>query len=86
MYCRYKTFIFRQTKWQCSHLVKEGKEGNVLFNDALNTFYLRLYGVEHIVKNHSDCERENLLPPHGLTFRLAARVLLYAPSHRPHER
>ena len=27
---------------------KEGrKEGNVLFNDALNTFYLRLYGVRH---------------------------------------
>ena len=23
------------------------KEGNVLFNDALNTFYLRLYDVEH---------------------------------------
>ena len=23
------------------------KEGNVLFNDALNTFYLRLYGVRH---------------------------------------
>ena len=21
------------------------KEGNVLFNDALNTFYLRLYGI-----------------------------------------
>ena len=28
--------------------VKYGrKEGNVLFNDALNTFYLRLYGVRH---------------------------------------
>ena len=41
-------------------------EGNVLFNDALNTFYLRLYGVRHImVKNHSDSERENPLPPHG---------------------
>ena len=26
----------------------EGKEGNVLFNDALNTFYLRLYGVGQI--------------------------------------
>ena len=27
---------------------KEGrKEGNVLFNDALNTFYFRLYGVRH---------------------------------------
>ena len=23
------------------------KEGNVLFNDTLNTFYLRLYGVKH---------------------------------------
>ena len=23
------------------------KEGNVLFNDALNTFYLRLNGVRH---------------------------------------
>ena len=29
------------------------KEGNVLFNDALNTFYLWLYGVRHMVKNHS---------------------------------
>ena len=33
------------------------KEGNVLFNDALNTFYLRLYGVRHMVKDHSDSER-----------------------------
>ena len=26
------------------------KEGNVLFNDALNTFYLRLYDVRHMVQ------------------------------------
>ena len=26
------------------------KEGHVLFNDTLNTFYLRLYGVRHMVK------------------------------------
>ena len=26
------------------------KEGHFLFNDALNTFYLRLYGVRHMVK------------------------------------
>ena len=26
-------------------------EGSILFNDALNTFYLRLYGVGHIVKD-----------------------------------
>ena len=29
------------------------KEGNVLFNDAHNTFYFRLYDVEHMVKDHS---------------------------------
>ena len=44
------------------------KEGNVLFNDALHTFYLRLYGVRHMVKDHSDSERGNLLSPHGLLF------------------
>ena len=32
------------------------KEGNVLFNDTLNTFYLRLYGVGHMIKDHSDSE------------------------------
>ena len=44
------------------------RERNVLFNDALNTFYLRLYGVRHMVKDHSDSEKGNLI--------------LYAPSHR----
>ena len=34
------------------------QEGNVLFNDALNTFYLWLYGFGHMVKDHSDSERE----------------------------
>ena len=46
----------------------ERKEGNVLFNDALNTFYLRLYGVRHMVKDHSDSEKGNPLPPHRLLF------------------
>ena len=44
------------------------REGNVLFNDALNTFYLRLYGVRHMVKDHSDSEKGNPLPPHRLLF------------------
>ena len=38
------------------------------FNNALNTFYLRLYGVGHMVKVHSDSESGNPLPPHGLFF------------------
>ena len=33
-------------------------EGNVLFNDALNTFYLPLYGVRFMVKEHSESERQ----------------------------
>ena len=34
------------------------KEGNVLFNNTLNTFYLRFYGVGHMVKDHSDSEKK----------------------------
>ena len=49
----------------------EWKEGNFLFNDALNIFYLRLYGVRHMVKDHSDSERGNLLPPHRLLFPIS---------------
>ena len=30
------------------------KEGNVLFNDTLNTFYLQLYGVRQMLKYHTD--------------------------------
>ena len=45
----------------------------MLFNDALNTFYLRLYGVRHVVKDHSDSERGNPLPPHGLLFPIRSK-------------
>ena len=41
--------------------IRGRKEGNVLFNDTLNTFYLRLYGVGHMVKDHSDSEIGNPL-------------------------
>ena len=46
-----------------------GRKEMYLFNVALNTFYLRLYGVRHnMVKDHSDSEKENSLPPHRLLF------------------
>ena len=54
-------------KWE----VKEGR--NVLFNDALNTFYLQLYGVRHMVEDHLDSERGNPLPPHGLLFPISSK-------------
>ena len=49
----------------------------------LNTFYLRLYGVRHMVKDHSESEREETRCRHmGYSSRFTARVILYAPSHR----
>ena len=38
----------------CSGGVVKQRDGerNVLFTDALNTFYLWLYGIRHMVKDH----------------------------------
>ena len=49
------------------------RDRNVLFNDALNTFYLRLYGVRHMVKDHSDSEKGNPLPPHRLLLSISSK-------------
>ena len=58
-------------------------EGIVLFNDELNTFYLWLCGVRHMVKDHSDSERGNPLLPHRLLFPISSKgSFLYASSHR----
>ena len=46
--------------------MKEGR--SVLFKDVLNTFYLQLYGVGHMVEDHSDRDRGNPFMPHGLLF------------------
>ena len=49
------------------------KEGKVLFNDALNTFYLLLYGIRHMVEDDSGSERGNPLPPNGLLFPISSK-------------
>ena len=49
------------------------RKGNVLFNDALNTFYLQLCGVRHMVKDHSDSEKGNPLLPHRLLFLMNSK-------------
>ena len=44
-----------ETTELCNLLVssfREKKEGNVLFNNAFNTFYLPLYGIGYMVKDH----------------------------------
>ena len=45
--------VYNTPAWKLHHILGIRKEGNVLFNDALNAFYLWLYGVEHMVKDHS---------------------------------
>ena len=59
---------------KCSYLLNFiERERNVLFNDALNTFYLRLYGIRHMVKDHSDSEKGNPLPPHRLLLLINSK-------------
>ena len=76
-----------------SYRNKGRKEMFYLTTHSTHFICCLLYGVGHMVKDHSDSEKENPLRPHGLlfsissnrhmgySFRLAARVLLYAPSH-----
>ena len=58
---------------------KEGRREREMFYLTTHSIYLQLYGVRHMVKDHSDSEKGNPLPPH---YQLTAMVLLYAPSHR----
>ena len=37
------------------------------------TFYLRLYGVGHMIYDHSHRKRGNPLPPHGLLFPINSK-------------
>ena len=59
------------------------KVGNVLFNDALNTFYLWLYCVGHIEMDYGDSQKRNLLmlPIHELFFSISQKGSFYI--HNP---
>ena len=65
---------------QSTHL--QERERNVLFNDALNTFYLRYMVSDIWLRTILIVRKETCCRHIGYSFRLAARVLLYAPSHR----
>ena len=55
-----------------SQIPTQGRKEMFLFNNT-QCFNLRLYGVGHMVKDHSESERENLLPPHGLLFPIRSK-------------
>ena len=62
------------------------REGNGLFNDALNTFYIRVYGIRHMVRDHSDSERGNPLHPHRLLLLINSKVPVRKPGNTHRER
>ena len=45
----------------------EGRK-KIFYLTTQSTFYLRLYGVRHMVMDHSHSVRGNHLPPHRLLF------------------
>ena len=63
-----------KVKFAAGSTWKYFKIGNVIFKDTLNTFYLQLYGVSHMVKDHSDSERGNpLLTIHEQIFLINSK-------------
>ena len=57
-----------------STLPLEGrKEMFYLTTHSTHFLNLQLYGVRHVVKDHSDSEKGNLLPPHRLLFLISSK-------------
>ena len=65
-------------------IFKGRKEGKCYLMTHSTHFYLRFYGVGHMVIDHLDSQKGNLLLPlHGLFFSISCNVVVfYAPSHR----
>ena len=45
-----------------------------MFYLTMHSVYIRLYGVRHVLNDHSDSERGNPLPPHGLLFPITSII------------
>ena len=63
----------------------KGRNGNVLFNDALNTFYLRFHDVGHIIKDYLGVRgRKEMfyLTTHSTHFIYGYMALDHADSER----
>ena len=70
----YIIHTFIDTSYIHTSYIHTYRNRNALFNDALKTFYLGLYGVGHnMVKDHLDCDKGNPLLPHGLLFPIRSK-------------
>ena len=63
-------------------LIVEGRKEMFYLTTHSAHFIYGYNGVRHMVKDHSDSERGNPLPPHGLLFPISSKGSLYASSHR----
>ena len=53
---------------------KEGRKEKMFYLTTHSThFILRLYGVGHMVKDHTDSEKGNPLPPHRLLLSINSK-------------
>ena len=62
--------------------IERERERNVLFNDALNTFSYGYMASDTWLRTILIVRKETCCRHMGNYYRLTARVLLYAPSHR----
>ena len=73
------TIIFLNLQHLCTiHIeknvsVKEREREMFYLTTHSTHFYLRLYGVRHMVKDHSDSEKGNPLPPHRLLLSINSK-------------
>ena len=72
--------MFNMVIW---HQSEERKEGNVLFSDALNAFYLWLYGKEGSVL-FNDSLNTCLIWLYGIRVRKGRKEMFYLATHSTH--
>ena len=46
---------------------------NIIYLTTHSTHFIYGYMASHMVKDHSDKEKGNLLPPHGLLFPISSK-------------
>ena len=51
----------------------EGRKEVFYLTTHSTLFYLQLYGISYMVKDHSDSERRNLMLPHVLLFPISSK-------------
>ena len=82
---RYEIFAQRVDKTAISRtrICAIGRRKEMFYLTTHSThFYLRLYGVRHMVKGHSDIEKGNPLPPHMLLFLINSKCSFICTAHR----